>query len=63
MHEIHALAAEAAILELREVAAVARGAEVSLRAWVESESDADAQRASRAIDEIEAIVAGVTTRA
>jgi HPt (histidine-containing phosphotransfer) domain-containing protein len=61
MHEMHALAGEAAILELQEVAKAARGAEQHARKWVASDTTSDEDRTRMALGDVETAVAALTT--
>jgi len=60
MHEMHALAGEAAILEFQEVARSARGAEKLARQWVASDASVDAEQTRVAIRDVESAVAALS---
>jgi HPt (histidine-containing phosphotransfer) domain-containing protein len=59
MHEMHALAGEAGILEFQEVARAARGAEQYARRWVVSDSATDAEQCRVAIGDVESAVSAL----
>lgn len=56
VHELHALAGEAAILELQQVAHAARAAETIARRWVGSDNAVDAEHCRSSLSEVEAAV-------
>jgi HPt (histidine-containing phosphotransfer) domain-containing protein len=60
LHELHALAGEAGILELTDVARLARGAELHAKRWVASESADDAGLCDASLSEIETAVRALT---
>ncbi len=60
MHEMHALAGEAAILDLQDVARASRAAEHSARKWVASDSAVDAENIRTAIGDVQTAVAALT---
>lgn len=61
MHEVHALAGEAAVLEYRDVARLARSAEVQARAWSVARDPEEAERCRATLGSLETALAAIVT--